>query len=109
MAEATYTKLRSGDWGVRVVGEVAAGQEITVKKKDDSTKTETVKNIIFKGEGFVLCGIEQRERGSGSGRSYSRGGGHRRGSGCSCDDDCCERGCRCHSDCNCQGGPIYDC
>ena len=29
---------------------------------------------------------------------------------CACTEDgCCARGCRCGSECNCRGGPIYDC
>ncbi len=28
---------------------------------------------------------------------------------CSCTDDCCRGRCKCDSNCNCRGGPIYDC
>lgn len=46
--KASYTKLKSGDWGVRVVGEKPdVGATITVTKKDGATKTETVEKVVW--------------------------------------------------------------
>lgn len=54
----TYTKLKDGTWGVRVSGEtVAAGQTITVNKKDGTTKQETIKTIVWSGDGVQLCSV----------------------------------------------------
>jgi hypothetical protein len=46
---------------------------------------------------------------AGAGPSHSHSGGHTYGRHCSCTMDCCSRGCRCESHCNCRGGNIYDC
>ncbi|MCI0488950.1 MAG: hypothetical protein L0229_20350 [Blastocatellia bacterium] len=99
---ATYTKLKSGEWGIRVEGENAAkkGDSVTVTKKDGSTKSETVKAVLWTGNGITLCAIAQRSNGGYRG-GYSRS--------CSCSDGCCDRGCRCESHCNCRGGNVYDC
>lgn len=80
---ASYTKLKSGEWGIRVEGAARQGQQVTVKKKDGTTKTETVTQIVWSGNGITLCAIAQREpsytpRAGGSGRSRGRR------TGCSC-------------------------
>ena len=61
---ATYTKLRTGDWGIRVQERaVAAGDVVTVHKRDGSTQQETVTNVLWQGvQGVVLCAIVPRER-----------------------------------------------
>lgn len=92
--KATYTKLNSGDWGIRVEGAPEAGAEVTVSKKDGSEKIETVTAVIWQGEGIAICSIEQaRKRG-----------------GCNCEEQgCCRPRCHCEAHCNCRGGNIYDC
>lgn len=56
----TYTKLRSGEWGVRVTtGPVAQGDQVTVSKKDGSTARETIARVVWTGEGVSLCEIER--------------------------------------------------
>src|SRR5690606_17397822 len=55
---ATFTKLRSGNWGVRVKGTAAVGQSVTVQKKDGSTKTVTVSAVVWQGNGVTLCAID---------------------------------------------------
>lgn len=61
--KATYTKLKSGDWGLRVEGgDVKAGQSITVTKKDGDTKTETVAGVLWTGNGVQLCSIKPKQR-----------------------------------------------
>lgn len=32
-----------------------------------------------------------------------------RRSSCACTDGCCDNGCRCGRECNCNGGPIWNC
>ena len=46
---ASYTKLQSGDWGIRVSGTVAPGAAVTVTKKDGTTKVETVHQVLWSG------------------------------------------------------------
>ena len=93
---ASYAKLKSGDWGIRVQGNVKAGQTITVRKKDGTTKQETVVKVVWSGNGISLCAIEQRQTAKAS---SSRGGSYRSShprTGCSCgsreglsqDNDC---------------------
>lgn len=75
---ATYTKLKSGEWGIRVEGKVSEGDVITVTKKDGATKSETVEKVVWTGNGITLCAIRQRDN--------SRSGGGLRGkwTGCAC-------------------------
>lgn len=69
---ATYTKLRSGDWGIRVEGEIHAGNSILVEKKSGETKTETVNRVIWSGNGISLCTIARRGRTGNTTRSSSK-------------------------------------
>jgi hypothetical protein len=56
----SYTKLKSGDWGVRCEGEVKPGQSVTVTKKDGSVKTEIIDAVLWSGDGKSLCSIKRR-------------------------------------------------
>lgn len=56
-ASATYTKLRSGEWGIRVMGRVAAGDRVTVKKQSGESKVETIGSVVWSGQGVTLCSI----------------------------------------------------
>lgn len=84
---ATFTKLKSGSWGVRVLGAAPeVGQQVAVTKRDGTTQHVTIERVLVTGDGTSICAIKQEQRsGSGSG---SRGGGGRkqRGTrtGCSC-------------------------
>jgi hypothetical protein len=80
MQTATYTKLRSGDWGIRVAGTVSTGEKITVRKRDGSTKEERIAKVVWSGNGVSLCTIGAARQSSGRyGRysSYGRRGGKR--------------------------------
>lgn len=58
---ATYTKLQSGSWGVRVTGDTPKrGQTVTVTKKDGGTKREIIVRVVWSGNGVHLCAIEQQ-------------------------------------------------
>lgn len=49
---ATFTRLRSGEWGVRVVGangNKLAGREINVDMREGGTKRIKLKNLIWAG------------------------------------------------------------
>lgn len=57
----TYANLKSGNWGVRVIGETPRpGQNVTVTKKDGGTKTEVIAQVLWQGDGVALCSIKQR-------------------------------------------------
>lgn len=61
--EATYTKLKSGAWGVRVKGaRPQENHQVTVKKKSGDTKRETIDTVLWSSEdGQVhLCAIRAR-------------------------------------------------
>lgn len=60
---ATFTKLRDGDWGLRIVGPhaVEPGQTVTVTKKSGETSTERVGEVIWSdGKGVTLAKIAAR-------------------------------------------------
>lgn len=47
---ASYTKLRSGDWGVRGEGAPpAVGDSVTVEKKSGETEVRTVSRVFWSG------------------------------------------------------------
>ena len=59
--KATYTKLRNGNWGIRVEGSARKGDTITVSKKSGETKTEEVSAVVWSGNGITLCAISQHD------------------------------------------------
>jgi hypothetical protein len=54
---ASYTKLRNGDWGIKVQGKVEIGAKVNVRKKSGEEKIETVTAIVFEGGGVCICAI----------------------------------------------------
>ena len=58
----TYTKLRSGDWGLRSTVALRSGEQVQVTKKSGDIKTETVGNAVWKGNGVFLYAIAVRPR-----------------------------------------------
>lgn len=100
----TYTKLKSGAWGIRSTEEINAGQMITVAKKSGESKQEIVEKVVWSGNGVWLAALRSTaaERGgqrplqgrSPGTRGYFRG----RRTGCSCgsiegqprDSDCAQ-------------------
>lgn len=66
---ATYTKLRSGEWGVRVTGALPAqGSTIQVTKKDGTRNTVTVNRVEWsgtvRGVHVSMCSIKSEARGT---------------------------------------------
>jgi len=57
---ATYTKLKSGEWGVRIPCEAAKGERATVavRTKAGDLKYESVV-VIWSGSGVSLCSINR--------------------------------------------------
>jgi len=68
----TYTKLRSGQWGIRAEGPVKSGQTVTVQTKAGAQKTETVDRVIWTDGKVTLASVRA------SGRPQSRGNGYAR-------------------------------
>ena len=61
----TYTKLRSGEWGVRIQGEhrksgEVGPYEVKVKTKAGKVKTE-VCEVFWSGSGISLATVQRRE------------------------------------------------
>jgi hypothetical protein len=89
---ATYTKLRNGDWGLRLLGDGAVpGTTVTVTRKDGSTRTEQVGKLLWVGDGAALATIAR------SAHSDSTGKGRR----------CVECGRPCHDECQGCGSPLH--
>lgn len=96
-AAITYTKLRSGEWGIRGPASILRdGAEVTVAKKSGERKVERVAKVVWQGDGIALAAIAQRagDR-DGRGRSYdpdkfngygAARGGYRRA--CKTDGNC---------------------
>jgi len=53
----TYTKLRTGAWGVRSTDRLTVGQTVTVERRDGSRKSETIAQIVWRGEGITLAAV----------------------------------------------------
>lgn len=58
----TYTKLRSGAWGVRCEGKVKSGDRVTVRKKSGETRTESVERVVWTDGKISLCSIVAETR-----------------------------------------------
>jgi hypothetical protein len=79
---ATYTKLKSGDWGVRIEGSApAVGSTVVVGKKDGTTKTETIAKVVWSGNGIALCAVVATPRTGSASASPARFSARRGGNG----------------------------
>ena len=59
----TFTKLRSGDWGVRVEGpRPVGGTEVVVAKRDGSTTKVTLGGVVWSDADVTLFEIQARPR-----------------------------------------------
>ena len=73
----SYTKLRSGGWGVRgPASDVRESAIVTVTKRDGTSKQETVSRVLWSGDGIAIASIRTSASGSyggpGSGAGYNR-------------------------------------
>lgn len=80
MQNASYTKLRDGSWGIRVISIAApvAGDQIVVTTKAGSHKMEVIGKILWSGPDksivgqiVTVCAVEQRARPIASVYSHS--------------------------------------
>ena len=58
---ATFNKLRDGSWGVRSTVEVKPGDVVTVTKRDGASVPQTIKAIVWSGNGVWLCSVEPKD------------------------------------------------
>lgn len=58
---AMFTKLKSGDWGIKTQGDVKAGDTVTVSKRDGTTDTVMIEKVIFKNEDITICSIKKKD------------------------------------------------
>ena len=94
--EATYTKLRSGDWGIRinlaVYPEPETGSLLNVAKRSGETKQERVSRVLWTGDGYngqpvALATIERTARSRTGKRHHPE---YKTTSGGKCEDaPCC--------------------
>ena len=59
--EATWTKLKSGAWGVRVPGPAIEGACITVRKKSGETANVTVREVVWSNGDISLCTVQGKK------------------------------------------------
>lgn len=58
--KATYTKLRTGDWGLRIEGaRVGEGTPVVVVKRSGERKSERVGRVVWSGNGVTLATISR--------------------------------------------------
>jgi len=58
MYNASFTKLRSGDWGIRVEGLlVRPGDRVTVRRKDWTRTEEVVSRVVWRDGLVAICEI----------------------------------------------------
>lgn len=70
---ATYTKLKSGNWGIRSTSELIPGQVVAVTTKAGATKMERVEHVVWSGNGVWLAAIAQSApQRSSANRSHRR-------------------------------------
>lgn len=63
----TYTKLKTGAWGLRGPASMKSGETVTVSKKSGELQQVTVGKVIWTGNGIALATIAK----SASSYSYS--------------------------------------
>lgn len=55
--KATYTKLKTGGWGIRIEGKPPEGTTVTVTKKSGAVQNETVGKILWTDGEITLAEI----------------------------------------------------
>lgn len=61
MAMASYTRLRTGEWGARIPREdVKPGDRVVVESRSLKARSEEVDKVIWRGNGVALCSLVPR-------------------------------------------------
>lgn len=50
MLTGTYTRLKSGEWGIKVYGIPNEGDCVEIKTKNGATKKELVRKVLWSGQ-----------------------------------------------------------
>jgi hypothetical protein len=62
--QATYTKLRSGAWGVKVTTKqpvsIGKGDIVHVLRRNGEVRTETIDKVVWNDRTTYLCQIKQK-------------------------------------------------
>jgi hypothetical protein len=56
---ATYSRLNSGKWGIRVRGTALPGQQVMVTTLSGKSQLETLDEVVWKRNGVSLCTIRR--------------------------------------------------
>ena len=70
MKPATPAKLKSGEWGARVAGEIKAGETVTITAKSGKSWTATISRVVWSGNGVSICSLAPQARKSRSNGNY---------------------------------------
>ena len=54
MLEGTWTRLKDGSWGGRIVGHPRAGDTVVVRRKDGSQEEKTVARVLWSDDNISL-------------------------------------------------------
>ncbi len=77
MTTATPTKLRSGDWGAKIHGTVAIGDEITITTRAGKSWQARVSRVVWTDGSVAICATTSPDRPQATRRSGTW-------TGCSC-------------------------
>lgn len=58
----TFTKLRTGNWGVKLPGRARAGQEVMVQTRAGEQKRVVVGRVVWSGNDVSICTIASQAR-----------------------------------------------
>ncbi|HHH27366.1 MAG TPA: hypothetical protein ENK57_03310 [Polyangiaceae bacterium] len=68
MKTATWMKLRSGEWGVKVnSAQVREGDKVVAIKRNGERKEVKIRKVLWAGDGKAICAIDR-----GKARTYRR-------------------------------------
>jgi len=71
-ASVTWTKLKSGEWGIRSTSELRTGGSVTVSRRDGTKSDVTVDRKIWSGDGVWLYSIRKAAPSRETSPSHSR-------------------------------------
>lgn len=58
----SYSKLKSGNWGVRSTQEIAQGDTVVVTMKSGESREEVVERIVWSGDGVWIAALVGKDR-----------------------------------------------
>jgi hypothetical protein len=101
MTIATWTKLKNGDWGLRISGgaPVRPGMTVVAVSRDGRKSDVAVSRVVWSGNGVTIAAV----RGQGEGRSqgheqHRRSGGWGRCEACGHSaHECADLDCACRT------------